>query len=151
MKKNNTVEIMSKTSANPRKYSRGKDTLDPEQELSVFMSVYLTGSEIKSTVGRIAYLGKKHSEARWRIVELSKQDIETKITIEIIMGPAREALHGEHPQTLAGYALIWDIAKVLFYASPVFCSPPHLGNEAKAEAEKAFNQIQSLKTENPHL
>lgn len=147
----NIVENMSKTSANPRKYSRGRELLDPEQELSVFMSLYLTNGEIQSTVKRIAFLGSQHPEASWRVVELSREDVETKITIEIVMGPAREALHGEHPQTLAGYALIWDIAKVLFYATPVFCAPPHLGNEARAEAAKAFQDIQSIKTNDPHL
>jgi len=143
--------IMSKTSANPRKYSRGHEHLDPEQQLSVFMSLYLPSGDIAPTVGRITYLGKKHPEAVWNIVELSKDEMETKITIEIAMGPARDALNGEHPQTLAGYALIWDIAKVLFYANPVFCAPPHLGDQERLEAAKAFKKIQSIKPQEQYL
>lgn len=144
-------ETMSKTSANPRKYSRGAEFLNPEQDLSVYMALYLNQDDIKPTIGRIEYLGKKHREAQWRVVEIQKEDIETRIIVEVTMGPAREALHGEHPQTLAGYALIWDIAKVLFYASPVFCSPPQLGEVEKKKAAEAFAKAQSLKSDSPFI
>lgn len=137
---------MSKTSANPRKYSRGHEHLDPEQELRVYMSLYLSNNDIAPTAGRLTYLGKKHPDAVWRVVELSYDELETVLTVEVQMGPAREALNGEHPQTLAGYAYLWDIAKVLFYASPVFSAPPHLGDEARKEAAAAFKKIQTIKT-----
>lgn len=151
MRRKQVPEIMSKTSANPRKYSRGHEHLDPEQNLCVYMSLFLPNHDISPTAGRLTYLGKKHPDAVWRVVELTHDEMETRITVEVDMGPAREALNGEHPQTLAGYAYLWDIAKILFYASPVFASPPHLGDIARKEAAEAFKKIQTVKPQDAHL
>jgi hypothetical protein len=151
MRRKQVPDIMSKTSANPRKYSRGHDHLNPEQNLCVYMSLFLTHNDIAPTAGRLNYLGKKHPDAVWKIVELAYDELETRITVEVQMGPAREALNGEHPQTLAGYAYLWDIAKVLFYASPVFAAPPQLGDEERKAAAKAFRKIQTIQNQDVQI
>lgn len=122
---------MTKMSANPRKYSRGTDHLDPEQPLNVYLKLRTTHEDLELAIGRIQFLTNKHSDAVAQIIDQSPEDGDYALTIEVSMGSAREALQGTSPQMHAGYQLLWDIAKTLFYTRPVFCSPPSLGQEER--------------------
>jgi hypothetical protein len=131
---------MTKMSANPRKYSKGTDHLDPEQPLNVYLKLRTTREDLELAIGRIQFLTSKHSDAVAKIVDQSLEDGDYALTIEVSMGPAREALQGTSPQMRAGYQLLWDIAKTLFYARPVFCSPPSLG---QSERDSYYENLQN--------
>jgi hypothetical protein len=122
---------MTKMSANPRKYSKGTEHLNPEQPLNVYLKLRTTREDLELAIGRIQYLTAKHSNAVAKIIDQSPKDGDFSLTIEVSMGPAREALQGTSAQMNAGYQLLWDIAKTLFYTRPVFCSPPSLGQEER--------------------
>lgn len=115
---------MTKTSANPRRYSKGPEALDPNQPLNVYMLVKSDVNTLNSVYGRLEYLAEKHKDALIDIV--SYKDIHGTIylTLEICMGPARQALRGTSIHLQAGYALLWDIVKTLFNAHPVLANPP---------------------------
>jgi hypothetical protein len=118
---------MTKTSANPRKYSKGIEHLNPEQPLNVYLKLRANNSDIDLTIARIDLLKDKHNSAEASIVEQYKEDGDSIIVLEVSMGPARDALQGTSEQVNAGYRFLWDVAKTLFYARPIFCSPPNLG------------------------
>lgn len=120
---------MTKTSANPRKYSKGIEHLNPEQPLNVYLKLRTNNSDLDLTIARIDLLKDKHNSAKATIVDKYKEDDDSIIILEVSMGPAREALQGTSEQVNAGYKLLWDIAKTLFYARPIFCPPPNLGNK----------------------
>ena len=122
---------MTKASANPRRYSRGPEGLDPELPLSVYMSVRTDAENIEPTLARLEYLVDKHPDAQLALATYHTSHGRTVLTLEVNMGPARQALRGTGTQLQAGYALLWDIVKTLFYAHPVFCSPP-------SDEERAF-------------
>jgi hypothetical protein len=114
-------------SANPRKYSKGVEHLNPEQALNVYMRLRTNPGDLDITLARLDFLQTKHVGSVSKVVEKSKEDGDSVITIEVSMGPARDALQGTSVQVNAGYKLLWDIAKTLFYARPIFCAPPQIG------------------------
>lgn len=129
---------MTKTSANPRRYSKGPEALDPNQPLNVYMVIKSDASALNATYGRLEYLAEKHKDALLDIV--SYKDIHGTIylTLEVCMGPARQALRGTSIHLQAGYALLWDIIKTLFNAHPVLANPP------SADERKSVNFVKNL-------
>lgn len=119
--------IMTKMSANPRKYSKGVEHLNPERPLNVYMKLRTDNSDLDLTLARIDLLKEKHSSSVSQIVERYKEDGDTILILEVSMGPAREALQGTSLQVHSGYRLLWDVAKTLFYARPILTAPPGLG------------------------
>lgn len=115
---------MTKASANPRRYSRGPEGLDENQPLNVYVSITVGTHELKATIGRLEYLAEKYADAELDVVAYRREDAELILTLQIGMGPARQALRGISTQVQAGYALLWDIVRTLFYATPVFVGPP---------------------------
>lgn len=118
---------MTKTSANPRKYSKGIEHLNPEQPLNVYMKLRTNSTDVDLTIARIDLLKEKHPGSVAKVVEQYEEDGDQIIILEVSMGPAREALQGTSQQVNSGYRLLWDVAKTLFYARPIFCPPPNLG------------------------
>jgi hypothetical protein len=121
---------MTKMSANPRKYSKGVEHLNPEQALNVYMRLRTNQGDLDITLARLEFLQTKHVGSVSNVIEKSKEDGDSVITIEVSMGPARDALQGTSLQVNAGYRLLWDIAKTLFYARPIFCAPPQRATSA---------------------
>lgn len=115
---------MTKASANPRRYSRGIENLDENQPLNVYLAIHVDPSELKATADRLQYLAHKHAEAVIDIAGYRREEGQLVLTLAVNMGPAREALRGTSIQVHAGYQLLWDLAKTLFYARPIFTSPP---------------------------
>jgi hypothetical protein len=126
---------LTKVSPNPRRYSRGPEGLDPNQPLHVYMQVRVGKHELEPTVGRIEYLAEKHTNARMALASVRRDSTDVYLTLEIYMGPARAALRGTSTFLQAGYALLWDIVKTLFYAYPIFCNPP------SAEERESVNHM----------
>lgn len=124
---------MTKKSANPRRYSRGSAALDPTQPLAVFMAVHVQRKELLPTIRRIEQLAALHPDAFIDLAGLRYEGAEIVITIEIDMGPARQALRGESIRLVAGYDLLWDLVKTLYYATPVLCGPPHASDRAMVD------------------
>jgi hypothetical protein len=125
---------VTKASANPRRYSRGADKLDPDQPLSVYLSIRVDPLGLDSALERLEYLADKHTEASMRVAAYRRYQGRVFLTIEVAMGPARQALRGTSAQLHSGYALLWDIVKTLFYAHPILCSPP--GPEERASVDQ---------------
>lgn len=115
---------MTKASANPRRYSRGPEALDENQNLKVYLALFVPASDLEATSGRLDYLADKHEEATVNLAGYGREHGEVMMTLEIDMGPARTALRGQSHQVQAGYAFLWDVAKTLFYANPIFVGPP---------------------------
>lgn len=118
---------MTKMSANPRRYSKGVEHLNPEQALNVYMRLRTNPGDLDIALARLDFLQTKHIGSVSMVVERTREDGDSVITIEVSMGPAREALQGTSLQVNAGYRLLWDIAKTLFSARPIFCAPPQIG------------------------
>ena len=132
---------MTKQSANPRRYSRGSAALDPMQNLSVYFAVHLPVEDLKSTLGRIEYLSEQHPDAVVDLAGYRWENGEVVLTLEVSMGPARDALRGSSARLHSGYDLLWDAVKTLYYAHPVLCGPPH-----PEERERA-NKINEYRTD----
>lgn len=115
---------MTKASANPRRYSRGPEGLDENQNLKVYLALFVQPEEMEATSGRLDYLADKHEEAIVNLAGYSRESGEIMMTLEIDMGPARSALRGQSHQVQAGYAFLWDAVKTLFYSNPIFVGPP---------------------------
>ena len=54
---------MTKASANPRRYSKGPEGLDENQNLQVYMALFVQPGELEATSGRLDYLADKHEAA----------------------------------------------------------------------------------------
>lgn len=121
---------MTKQSANPRRYSRGLDALDPNQPLSVYFALHVGERELNSTVSRIEYLAEQHPQAHVQLAGVRRDGGEVVLTLEVQMGPARQALRGASTRLHAGYDLLWDAVRLLYYAHPVLCGPPHPSERA---------------------
>jgi hypothetical protein len=142
---------MTKASANPRRYSRGTDGLDENQALKVYLALFAQSGDLEATYGRLDYLADKHEEAVVNIVGYGREHGETMLTLEVDMGPARAALRGQSRQVQAGYAFLWDVAKTLFYANPVFVGPPgdddvsiaNTNGESKPVGTRRKNAVQA--------
>jgi hypothetical protein len=98
------------------------------------MAIRLEPHELEATMGRLEYLAEKHTGTHIEVVSNYMERGRLILTLQIDVGPARNALRAATPQLQASYALLWDLVKVLFYVHPVFTSPP---NDAEREAHKA--------------
>lgn len=116
---------MTKQSANPRRYSRGPAGLDPAQPLSVYLAVHVHADELSETIERIEYLAAQHPDAVVDLAGLRYESSELCLTLEVNMGPARQALRGDTTRLYAGYDFLWAAVKTLYYATPILCGQPH--------------------------
>ena len=135
---------MTKQSANPRRYSKG-DALDHMQPISVYLALKVAENDLKNTLARIEYLTEQHPMAVVDFAAYSREENEITLTLGVSMGPARLALRGVSPEMHAGYNLLWDIQKVLFYANPILCAPP---NPKEQEEAKNMPGLPKLSKEN---
>lgn len=124
---------MTKQSANPRRYSKGSAALDPTQPLSVYLALHVGQRDMPSTVARIDYLAEQHPQAIVQLAGIRRESSDIILTLEFAMGPARQALRGQSPSLHAGYDLLWDMVKTLYYAHPVLCGPPHPQERASVQ------------------
>lgn len=134
---------MTKTSANPRKYSRGADKLNPEQPISVYLELKVPLGERTLTIGRLKAVHNRHPQSEFKILEERAEVGDAIIILEVSMGPARAALQGTSEQVNSGYQFIWDMVKTLYYARPIFCAPPHLGDEERQLAAEAIRKLKN--------
>lgn len=125
---------MTKASANPRRYSRGPEGLDPNLPLNVYISVRTDPKNLDATIGRLEYLADKHPDAVFDLVAYTRIQGEIRLTLEVLMGPARQALRGTSPQLQSGYALLWDLVLTLFNNQPILCGPPSAEERASISA-----------------
>lgn len=115
---------MTKASANPRRYSKGPETLDPNMPLNVYMSIRVDPGSLDTVISRLEYLADKHEGARIDVAAYRRNQGHIMLTLEVYMGPARSALRGTSMYLQTGYALLWDIVKTLFNYNPILCGPP---------------------------
>lgn len=115
---------MTKASANPRRYSRGPEGLDPNLPLNVYISVRTDSNNLDGTIARLEYLAEKHPDAVFDLVAYQRIQGDIRLTLEVLMGPARQALRGTTPLLQAGYAFLWDLVLTLFNNQPILCGPP---------------------------
>lgn len=115
---------MSRTSPNPRRYSRGKDSLDHNEPLHVFIQLVVVPAELETTVRRIEHLLAEYPAAVVSVASYQREKGRIILILDINMGPARGALLGTSSEVQAGYGFIWAVVKTLYYTSPRFCPPP---------------------------
>lgn len=137
---------MTKASANPRRYSRGAEALDENQPLNVYLAIHLEAEELSESIARLEYLAEKYAEAEFDLAGYRRDQNQIVLTLQVGMGPARAALRGTSTQVQAGYALLWDIVKTLFYANPVFVGPP---GEHERERANQMGERSSLHHSRP--
>lgn len=115
---------MTQPSANPRKYSKGKN-LDPEAPLYIYLALEITEDDLLTTAKRVEYLTTIHPQADISFAGYHREDGDIILTLGINVGPGHKALRNESSEILPGVHFIFDALKTLYYASPKFCSPPH--------------------------
>jgi hypothetical protein len=123
---------MSKSSANPRKYSRGKDALDPEEPLLVFVEIRVNPDDITTLDSHLRYLLSRRPSAVATVMGIRREANKLIVTLGVDMGPIRAALKGQSPRMQNGYDLLWDIWEQMVDRSPVFASQPAASDMATA-------------------
>lgn len=122
---------MTKQSANPRRYSRGPEGLDPTQPLSVFLALHIDAKAATAAFELLDYLAEQHPRATLDLAGYRTDGKDLTLTIEVGVGPARQALRGTSEQLHAGYDFLWDAMKTMYFANPVLCGPPHASERAR--------------------
>lgn len=120
---------MTQPSANPRKYSKGKD-LDPEAPLYMYLALEMAEDDLAPTAQRVKYLTDIHPGADISFAGYHREDGSIILTLGINVGPGKAALRNESEEILPGVHFLVDAVKTLYYASPKFCSPPHASERA---------------------
>lgn len=123
---------MSKSSANPRKYSKGKDALNPAEPLIVYVEVRIPGSDLNIIQSRLDYLLSRRVYAVASVVGVRPESNKTVVTFGVDMGPMRAALRGTSQRMMHGYDLLWDIWEQMIEYSPVFAPPPASSDKSLA-------------------
>jgi len=125
---------VSKSSANPRRYSRGKDLLDPLEPLVVYVETRMSNKDLESIEARLEYLLSRRPAAVAKVVGVRQELNRVIATIGIDMGPMRAALRGTSQRMLQGYDILRDIWEQMVEYSPVFASPPATSDKETAQA-----------------
>ena len=143
---------MSKSSANPRKYSKGRDALDPSEPLIVYVEVRMEVHNLKNIDSHIRYLASRRPAAVAGILGVRKESNRVIVTFGIDMGPMRSALRGTSPRMQHGYDLLWDIWEQMVEYDPVFSSPPASADRAMAhKLGFRFPKVESMVDEEEEL
>lgn len=113
-------------SINPRRFSRGEANLNPEADISVYMSLIIPGKPdaVTEAFKLIDRQKEDWPQAKAAPVALGYEKGHYTLTIEVKMGPAREALQNQNPQVAAGYGFLHALARNLYNYRPVFTVPP---------------------------
>lgn len=125
---------VSKSSANPRKYSRGRDAIDHEESCVVYVEIRCDKRDILVLNDRLTYLASRRPDSVIDVVGLRRETSKIIATLGVDMGPIGTALKATDPQTLDGYDLLWDVWENLVEFAPVFASKPGLADERAARA-----------------
>jgi hypothetical protein len=139
---------MTRQSANPRRYSKGEAELDYNEPILVYLALYLDPEELPRAISLVKYLKEQHPQAVVDIVGFRREGSESIITLQINMGPGRQALRGEAVELHAGYDFLWDTVKTLYYASPIFSGPPHPSERESLDRLSGIYEIHSPSTKN---
>lgn len=117
---------MTTPSANPRRFSRGLDNLDPNQPLNIYLSLIVPKQResMRDAFAVVERYREDWPQAVVEIVAYSDEGATVSLTVEIQMGPMRAALNNELAQTQAGYGYCFSIVKNCFHLRPVFTGPP---------------------------
>jgi hypothetical protein len=115
---------VSKSSANPRRYSRGKDAIDATQPVYVHVEIRCDKAAVASMDERLRFLMSRWPGSEVEVVGIRREGVGVVATLGIHMGDMLSALSGTSPKLLPGYKLIWDIWVEMPEYTPVFCAPP---------------------------
>lgn len=125
---------MSKSSANPRKYSRGKNAIDSNESLMVYVEIRCDKRDILVLNDRLSYLASRRPESVVDVVGLRRETSKIIATLGVDMGPIGNALQGTSEQMKDGYDLLWDMWENLVEFAPVFASEPGQADKKAARA-----------------
>jgi len=131
---------MSKSSANPRRYSKGKSALDPNETLFVYIEIRLEKEDLSGIDARLSYLASRRPQAILDVAGVRREANKYILTLSLDMGTMRSALRGTSVQEQVGYDLIWDLFEQLPEFSPVFAAPPAPADRANARQLGLSNQ-----------
>lgn len=124
---------MTKLSPNPRRYSRGPQGLDPAQPFHVYFALRVPMRDLTVSFRRIAYVWNLHRGADISIDGYRRDLDDVILTIKANVGPAREALSGDSEKLSAAFDLFWDLARIMFYATPMLVTEPHESEQLHAK------------------
>ena len=139
---------MTRRSANPRRYSKGEAELDYNKPIFVYLALYLDPEEIPRAISLVKYLKEQHPQSKVDIIGFRREGSESIITLQVSMGPGRQALRGESVELHAGYDFLWDAVKTLYYAKPIFSPPPHPSEIESLRKLSEIYEIHSPSTKN---
>lgn len=125
---------MSKSSANPRRYSKGKAALDPNETLFVYIEIRLEREDLQGIDARLRYLASRRPQAVLDVAGVRRESNKYILTLALDMGSMRSALRGTSVQEQVGYDLIWDLFEQLPEFGPVFAAPPAATDRANARS-----------------
>lgn len=126
---------MSKSSANPRRYSRGKGAIDATEPLVVYIEIRLEKHELPRLNERIEYLASRRPASNIYVAGVRRETSKIIATLGIDMGPIGVALKGDGAQMQDGYDLAFDIWGNMVEYAPVFASAP---GEAETSAARVL-------------
>lgn len=125
---------MSKSSANPRRYSKGKEALNPDEILYVYLEIRLEREDLKGIDARLRYLASRRPQAVLDVAGVRRESNKYILTLSLNMGTMRSALRGTSIQEQVGYDLIWDLFEQLPEFGPIFAAPPARTDRENARA-----------------
>lgn len=117
---------MTTQSANPRRFSKGTDNLDPDAPIFVYLSLAIpkSGSAMRDALTLLQRYREDYPQADVAPVALLDGGSHRNLILEINMGPARTAMSGESHLVKSGYGYIYTVVKNCFNLRPVFALPP---------------------------
>lgn len=115
---------MSKSSANPRRYSRGKEAIDATEPLVVFVEIRLEKHDLPRLNERLEYLASRRPASNVYVAGIRRETSKIIVTLGIDMGPIGIALQGDGAQMQDGYDLTFDLWENMVEYAPVFASAP---------------------------
>lgn len=117
------------SSANPRKFSRAPEHLDPTEKLSVFVALTVSRGrqELRDTVARIEYAASKHPQIVVTPAAVSEDGPEfIAVTLEVHVGEAGAALKGDSVRLRSALVFLQTLMRDCFDLRPHFTGPPTL-------------------------
>lgn len=126
---------MTSPSANPRRFSKGVQNLNPNEPAYVYFSLIVTNREsIKTSFSAIDRYKEDWPQARVSPAGIMHENGMIRLVFQIDMGRMRKALKGESPEVQAGYGFLYTICKNLFHLRPALTSAPTPEERALVDA-----------------
>lgn len=122
----NKISNFSASSANPRKFSRGSDGLNPEQILYIYLQLQVVGTrdDITNTFSLIERYKEEWPQTEADIVAISGDKGIINIIVGVNIGEAQEALNGISEKVASSFGFLNTLVTNMYQYRPIFVPPP---------------------------